>query len=113
MSPSAARTRSALVLALVAPFLTAGAQEPPAAPPSPETFFGRSQVTAVDLVIEVRDAEGRVPADLSPADFAVTEDGEPVPVVGLELQAGGAAAGGGAGEAGAPRLDASAAPAAE
>ncbi|HMB53261.1 MAG TPA: hypothetical protein VKU40_08090, partial [Thermoanaerobaculia bacterium] len=58
-----------------------------------ETFTGRAQVTAVDLVIDVRDADGRVPADLGPEDFRVLEDGEEKQVVGVELLAGGTVAG--------------------
>lgn len=61
-----------------------------------QTFYGRSQVTAVDLVVDVRDAGGRVPGDLSPADFEVTEDGVAMEVVGVELQLGGLASGGAA-----------------
>ncbi|HMB54030.1 MAG TPA: hypothetical protein VKU40_11990, partial [Thermoanaerobaculia bacterium] len=50
-------------------------------------------MTAVDLVIDVRDADGRVPADLGLEDFTVLEDGEEKQVVGVELLTGGTVAG--------------------
>lgn len=98
---------AARILLVLLPFVAALpvlAQEPAPAPDSTrsETFYGSSQVTAVDLVVEVRDAEGRVPADLSPADFEVLEDGVAMPVVGVELQLGGTAGGGSAGRTPSP-----------
>ncbi|MEM7052803.1 MAG: VWA domain-containing protein [Acidobacteriota bacterium] len=57
---------------------TAG-QEPPR-----ERFSGTAQVTAVDLILSVRDASGKVPDDLTPADFEVLEDGQVRTIVGLE-----------------------------
>lgn len=88
---SAARTL--LVLLASAGAATAAAQQEPA---GSETFYGRSQVTAVDLVVEVRDADGRVPRDLTPGDFEVLEDGVAMPVVAVELQTGGSVVGGAA-----------------
>jgi len=49
-----------------------------------ETFSGQAQVTAVDLIIDVRDENGNVPADLGPEDFEVLEDGEAKRVVAVE-----------------------------
>lgn len=85
--PSTAGTRprghlAALLAALLLAVLPGQAQESDI--PAERTFSGRAQVTAVDLVIDVRDEAGRVPADLSPEDFEVLEDGEPVPVIGVE-----------------------------
>ena len=56
-----------------------------------ETFSGQAQVTAVDLVIDVRDENGNVPADLGPEDFEVLEDGEAKRVVAVETFATGPA----------------------
>jgi Ca-activated chloride channel homolog len=86
---------AARILLALLPF-AAGAAAAQDTAPGNETFYGRSQVTAVDLVVDVRDPSGRVPADLSPADFEVLEDGVAVPVVGVELQLGGSARGGAA-----------------
>lgn len=41
-------------------------------------------VTAIDLIAEVHDRAGNVPADLTPADFIVLEDGQEKPVIGVE-----------------------------
>lgn len=41
-------------------------------------------VTAIDLVTEVRDANGKLPMDLVAADFIVLEDGQKMPVIGVE-----------------------------
>jgi VWFA-related protein len=41
-------------------------------------------VTAIDLVTEVRDANGKMPMDLKPSDFIVLEDGKEMPVIGVE-----------------------------
>ena len=68
-----------LLLSLLAP--TALGQE---ARGDLETFSDQAQVTAVDLVIDVRDEDGNVPADLQPADFTVLEDGEAKRVVAVE-----------------------------
>lgn len=50
-----------------------------------EPFTGIARVTAVEIVVAVEDASGPLPDDLGPDDFAVFEDGEPVPVVGVEV----------------------------
>ena len=68
----------------VLPAFTATGEEAPRG-----TFSGRAQVTAVDLVIDVRDADGQVPADLTADDFEVREDGEVKRVVSVERFAGG------------------------
>jgi hypothetical protein len=41
-------------------------------------------VTAIELVADVRDAKGEVPADLKPADFVVLEDGVEHAVIGVD-----------------------------
>ena len=41
-------------------------------------------VTAIELVSEVHDASGNVPADLKPEDFTVLEDGVEKPVIGVD-----------------------------
>jgi hypothetical protein len=41
-------------------------------------------VTAIEIVADVRDASGNVPAGLKPADFVVVEDGVERPVVGVD-----------------------------
>jgi VWFA-related protein len=50
----------------------------------PPIFAGTAQVTAVELVAEVRDRDGRVPPDLAPIDFEVLEDGIPVHLIAVE-----------------------------
>jgi len=50
-----------------------------------EPFAGTTQVTAVEIVVAVEDASGRLPDDLGPADFEVLEDGAPAPVVAVEV----------------------------
>ena len=78
----------ALVLtALLASPLRAAAHDAPQIPPE-RTFLGRAQVTAVDLLIDVRDENGNVPRDLRPADFEVLEDGEPQRVISVERFSG-------------------------
>lgn len=41
-------------------------------------------VTAIEIVADVRDAKGEVPADLKPADFVVLEDGVEQSVIGVD-----------------------------
>ena len=85
-----------LVLALAAVAPLAAQEEPPAATPetatTPEaptgTFTETLQVVAVDVVVEVHDAEGNTPADLSAADFSVLVDGVERPVVSALRAAG-------------------------
>ena len=66
-----------------------GAQSGSGTIPRDRTFSERTQVTAVDLVIDVRDANGNVPADLTADDFEVREDGDVKRVVAVERFAGG------------------------
>ncbi|HEX6202832.1 MAG TPA: hypothetical protein VF100_07510, partial [Thermoanaerobaculia bacterium] len=65
--------RFLLVLLPWAAAAAAAAQDTPAEEPPArtETFYGNAQVTAVELVIDVRDASGRVPTNLRPEDFEV------------------------------------------
>ena len=67
------------------PAAAAPAAAAPAARTPAETFTGRIEVTAVEIMIEVRDAAGRLPANLAAADFEVLEDGVPVTVIGLDV----------------------------
>ncbi len=69
------RTTVAVFLALA---LTTSAQQPPQA--GGEQVF----VTAIDVVADVRDANGKLPAGLKPGDFVVIEDGVERTVVGLD-----------------------------
>src|SRR5688572_22974682 len=41
-------------------------------------------VTAIDVVADVRDAQGNLPRGLKPSDFVVIEDGKERTVVGVE-----------------------------
>ena len=89
-----------LLIILVLP-LALTAQDTP--PPAPETGFGAEiRATAVEVVIEVRDAAGKVPEGLRPEDFQVLEDGTEQPVIGLERVAGAVATAGAAATPAAP-----------
>ena len=59
---------------------TSGRGEEPVA----GTFSGQIEVTAIELMIEVRRKDGRIPEDLTAADFEVWEDGRRMTVIGLE-----------------------------
>lgn len=59
------------------------AQAPPPAAPA-ATFGEVVKATAVTVTIDVRDAQGRVPADLAAKDFSVLEDERPMPVISVE-----------------------------
>jgi VWFA-related protein len=50
----------------------------------PNTFGEKIDVSAVELMIDVRDKQGKIPDDLKPEDFIVLEDGKPQRVIGLE-----------------------------
>ena len=76
---SAARAALATVLVVSTTLGAAAQQERPN-----RIFSGRAQVTAVDLVVSVEDADGKVPADLGVGDFTVIEDGVPRQIVGVE-----------------------------
>jgi VWFA-related protein len=47
-------------------------------------FGERVEVTAIELMVDVRDNHGKVPADLKASDFIVLEDGKPQRIIGLE-----------------------------
>ncbi len=66
--------------------LPANAQEGEGKPVA-ETFSEQIEVTAVELMIEVRNKAGGIPEDLTIADFEVWEDGRQMEVVGLEAPA--------------------------
>jgi VWFA-related protein len=53
-------------------------------PVDPQHFGERVDVTAIDLLIDVRDAQGNVPPDLKASDFIVLEDGAAQRVIGIE-----------------------------
>jgi hypothetical protein len=59
--------------------LTASAQEAPLQGGGQQVY-----VTAIEIVADVRDAKGNVPAELKPGDFVVIEDGVERAVVGLD-----------------------------
>src|SRR5687767_15443269 len=69
------RTTLAVILATT---LAVSGQQPPQA--GGEQVF----VTAIEVVADVRDASGNLPAGLKPADFVVVEDGIERTVVGVE-----------------------------
>src|ERR1044071_646849 len=52
-------------------------------------FSAVTNVTAIDVTVEVVDDDGRTPADLKPSDFAIFEDGVERPVVAVEYLSGG------------------------
>jgi hypothetical protein len=57
----------------------AAQQQQPAVHHEPPVY-----VTAIELVADVRDAKGEVPADLRPSDFIVLEDGVEQNVIGVD-----------------------------
>ncbi len=75
--------RRAAAAALLIPLLAAPAPGQEGTRTRP--FTDTAQVTAVELLVTVEDDAGRLPEDLVPADFEVLEDGEPVPVIGVEV----------------------------
>ncbi|GMU67015.1 MAG: hypothetical protein AMXMBFR36_32890 [Acidobacteriota bacterium] len=79
-----------LVAALVAVAGPLRAQE---SAPAPPVFSGTAQVTAVELLVEAIDATGATPVDLTVTDFEVIEEGERVPLVGVERVVAGAVRG--------------------
>src|SRR5688572_11627210 len=91
-----------LVLALPATLLAQPSTPPPQRPPADPGFGAEIRATAVEVVIEVRDAAGQVPAALRPEDFQVLEDGAEQPVIGVERIGAAAAAPGAAPSAAAP-----------
>src|SRR5688572_17399191 len=80
-----------VVLALPATLLAQPSAPPPQPPPADPGFGAEIRATAVEVVIEVRDAAGQVPAALRPEDFQVLEDGTEQPVIGVERMRGAAA----------------------
>lgn len=82
-SPLPSPTRRAVAATLLATLLTAPAVAQQGTRDRP--FTGTAQVTAVELLVSVEDGSGKLPDDLTPADFEVLEDGEPVPVIGVEV----------------------------
>src|SRR5688572_12553053 len=69
--------RTLLAVILATALAVSGQQLPQAG--SEQVF-----VTAIDVVADVRDAKGNLPAGLKPADFVVIEDGVERTVVGVE-----------------------------
>ncbi|MGA7616618.1 MAG: VWA domain-containing protein [Thermoanaerobaculia bacterium] len=52
--------------------------------PDQPRFRTSLQVSAIEITMDVRDAKGNIPTDLTPSDFEVLEDGKPVKIIGLE-----------------------------
>ena len=100
--------RTAALAALVALFVATPARSQKGTRTEP--FSGTAQVTAVELVVSVEDREGRLPEDLVPADFEVLEDGEPVPVIAVEIWRRGTVVRRAAEDAAPERVEASAEP---
>ena len=63
---------------LVAVTVSVGAQQ------KPPVVYEPVYVTAIEIVADVRDAKGEVPADLKPSDFIVLEDGVEQSVIGVD-----------------------------
>ena len=95
MSPLAGRARrprrgpkiwltAVSLAALLLPAAPAAAQEPQEAAAPAEAFVDRITVTAVELMIDVRDDQGLAVLGLEADDFEVLEDGKPMKVLGLE-----------------------------
>lgn len=57
-------------------------------------FSAVTNVTAIEVTVEVVDEQGRTPSDLKPSDFAIFEDGVERPVVAIEYLCPGCGAGG-------------------
>jgi hypothetical protein len=51
-------------------------------------FGAKAFVTVIELVVDVKDANGRTPADLTPADFTIVEGGVTRQVVSVEFLGG-------------------------
>jgi Ca-activated chloride channel family protein len=77
------RVRGVLASFAVVSAISAAAQQP-ADPRPPQPFAEHVDVTAIELMVDVRDAKGEVPRGLTPADFTVLEDGKPQQVIGVE-----------------------------
>lgn len=78
------RFRSLLPLLCLALFAPPSALSQSDAETPQKTFGEVVRATAVTVTIDVRDSAGAVPADLSPADFVVLEDGKEMPVLAVE-----------------------------
>ena len=48
-----------------------------------QQFGTHINVTAIEVSASVHDANGKVPRDLTPADFVLIEDGKPQPIIGV------------------------------
>lgn len=73
------------LLSLVALAATGDAPTTPAEDRSPAgSFVGRLDVTAVELMIDVRNRSGEVPGDLTLDDFEIFEDGKQVRLLALD-----------------------------
>jgi Ca-activated chloride channel family protein len=69
----------AVVASLLSAALAAGALAQ-----APQPFGEHVDVTAIELMVDVRDSKGEVPRGLTPADFTVLEDGKPQRVIGVD-----------------------------
>ncbi len=72
-----------LLAALLVLALPAAARAQPEPQPA-DSFADRVDVTAVELMIDVRDKRGRPVQGLGPEDFEVLEDGEPMVILGVD-----------------------------
>ncbi|HEY0788089.1 MAG TPA: hypothetical protein VGE86_05555, partial [Thermoanaerobaculia bacterium] len=75
--------KAVVVFFLATSLALAGAQPSIAQTPEPR-FAERAFVTAIDVVAEVRDAKGATPADLTPADFRLLENGVERKIIAVE-----------------------------
>src|SRR5687768_18487972 len=67
----------------ILPLLLSAAVALPLASQSHETM----NVTAIEVVAEVRDKSGAAPKDLKASDFTVLENGVEIPVIGIDYLA--------------------------
>lgn len=69
-----------MTIALALLLTTLSAQQPVFTEPA-------VNVTAIELVADVRDSKGQVPSDLRPEDFVLLEDGVEKPIIGVDYMA--------------------------
>ena len=80
MNPFRSKTRAALLGALLAVALPAGAQQQPAQEAPPSVFGEQIDVRVVNVEAVVTDREGNRVQNLGPSDFRLKVDGKVVPV---------------------------------
>src|SRR5688500_1177472 len=69
--------RTTLIAVLLVAALPISSQQPVHTEPS-------LYVTAIDLIVDVRDGSGKLPAGLTPGDFVLVEDGVERKIIGID-----------------------------